>query len=179
MFTGHGETFECPLKIAKLNFMALPDDIADLVFRIEKFAANSASISFPESGKKVEVELESKDRKMIFHLNVIRSPKQRKQVTFNLRYREIYSIRRLDFHANHANPDVTPPDPIFAPYVGHRFKQEDHLHIHTEIFNDRWAIPLADFAELDIEEADSLPEKLRKFLTYCNVQGVEFSQPIF
>ena len=159
--------------------MSLPNDIADLVFRIEKFAAHAASIEFPTEGNKVQIELESEDKRMRFHLNVIRSPKQRKQVTFNLRYRDVYSIRRLDFHANHTNPDVPPPDPIFAPYVGYKFRQEDHLHIHDELFNARWAIPLADFKELDIHESDTLPEKLRKFLTYCNVHGVEFSQPIF
>lgn len=153
--------------------------MADLVFKIKKFAATTASIQFPDEGGKLMIELESEDKRMRFNLNIIRSPKQRKQVTFNFRYRETYSIRRLDFHGNHNNPDVLAPDPLFEPYIGRKFRQEDHLHFHNEAFDDRWAIPLADFAELDISPEDTVPEKLQKFLAYCNINGIEFAQPIF
>lgn len=159
--------------------MALTNEIAELAFKVEKFAAKSATVEFPKDGEKIQVELENDNQRMKFHLNVIRSLRQPKQVTFNLRYREVYSIRRLDLFGNHNNPEIDAPAPIFKNYVGHKFRQEDHVHIHDEAFGDKWAIPLKDLPEIGIEDSDMLPEKLSKFLSYCNVRGLEFTLPIF
>jgi hypothetical protein len=159
--------------------LALTDDIAELVFAIEKFPAYRGSFNFPGEGDKIEIELENDDGRMVFHLDVIRSPKRRLKATYNLRYRRIYSIRRMDLQGNHTNPPVPAPSAYLDAFRGYQFVQEDHLHLYHEDFGDKWAVPLSAVPELGIASTDSLTEKLVKFLTYCNVRVPTFTQQAF
>ena len=129
--------------------MELTQKLADLAFLMEKYSVDAASILLPAAGGK-STDLIGADGFSRFHLNVIRSAREVKQMTINLRYRKKYSIRRLDFCRNHNNPNESSPDPVFAPYVGYRFRREDHLHFYFEGASDSWAIPLAHFDELAI-----------------------------
>lgn len=153
--------------------MAVSNELADIAFRVKKSGVHTARIRLPGRGGKLQVELVGEDLDGVFHLNVIRSAKQPDQVTFNLRFEVRHSLRRLDFLGNHTNPDEEAPNPSLTKYKGRRYFQEDHLHLYDADFEDAWAIPLADYPELQIQDGDSLSDKLRKFLTYCNVHNVE------
>lgn len=153
--------------------MPLSNEIAQLVFQVKKSGVNTARIRLPDRGGKLQIELMGEDLDEPLHLNIIRSAKQPDQVTFNLRVRVYHSLRRLDFKGNHTNPEQEPPNTLVAKYKGRRYFQEDHLHIYDEAYEDAWAIPLVDYPELNINASDSLTDKLRKFLAYCNVFDVE------
>ena len=49
------------------------------------------------------------------------------------------------------------------------FRKETHLHFYIEGYGEKWAFPLEEFTELEI---DGLEKQLESFIVYCDVVDI-------
>ncbi len=146
----------------------------DGLFQLKKYPCKTAKVRFPMQGESVEIELENEAGKIQFQADINRANKIVNKITFQLRHKKIYIIRRLDLNGNHTNPPAPVPDAIFNGYEDYIFKYEDHVHFYIDGYNERWALPLAKLEEIEILAEDDIYEKMSKFFKYCNIENLEF-----
>ncbi len=154
----------------KKSNISLTDKEIKLLFEMEKKPIKRASVNFPIHGNKVVVDLEGNER-VFFKADINRRVRKNKsgKANYQVRYKNVVKIRRLDLKGNHKNPEGPAPSNIFSRYEGYEFVEEDHVHIYVDGYDSRWALPLRELPEIGISNTDSLSEKLVKFFDYCNI----------
>lgn len=127
---------------------------ADSLFKMEKVALNSNPWSFPTMGEKIEIPLDSLDRKERFLLDISRGTIDLNKIKYQNRARQVIILVRLELSgAPHRNPDgVEVPTP--------------HIHKYKDGFADKWAFPIPDDYFHDITDNW---ETLQDFMSYCNI----------
>ena len=135
-----------------MSDIALSQDEADMLLRLEKMRQHDRSWHFPDLGGSIEVPLISVNQRETFSLDI-----SRKRIALTTKYqmrgRQVVVLARLDFASPHRNPDG---EEIGVP----------HMHIYREGYGDRWAIPVP--AGLLTSEGDAW-QCLNDFMRYCNV----------
>ncbi len=153
--------------------MELNQDEVKALFALKKFPCNTARVDFPAQGEYIEIELQNETRRIKFQSDINRANKIESKITFQLRHKKIYSIRRLDLNGNHQNPPAPVPDIIFEGYEDYIFSQQDHVHFFVDGYNERWVLPLSELQGIEILETDDIYDKMSKFFKYCNVENLE------
>ena len=126
---------------------------ADALLAMHKRRRDDTEYGFPGMGGRLNMELESLDRRELFSLDVSRGRIQAERQTFQNRGRQTIILARLDFGVPHRNPDGTD---VGVP----------HLHLYREGFGDKWAFPVP---------ADRFPtpndhwRMLSDFMAFCNI----------
>lgn len=150
--------------------MSLTQNEAVQLFELRKYQVDNISIDFPLQGQSIEIELQNEGGRIRFIADIANANEFVKKATFQMRYKKVVILRRLDFNGNHRNPPENAPLPIFEGYEDYVFNREDHIHFYIEGYGERWALPLLIFPEIGIIENDDLFEKMQKFFKYCNVE---------
>ncbi len=153
--------------------MELNQDEVNSLFMLKKFPCQTAQIDFPIQGELIVIELQNETGRIKFQSDINRANKIANKITFQLRHKNIYSIRRLDLNGNHKNPPAPIPDEIFRGYEEYVFNRQDHVHFYVGGYNERWALPLSELQEIGILETDDIYEKMSKFFKYCGVENLE------
>lgn len=153
--------------------MNLTNEEATQLFELRKFSCDSAIIDFPPQGQYLEIELQNSTGRIKFQADLNRANTIVEKVTFQVRHKNVYSIRRLDFKGNHKNPPGPAPDEIFEGFEDYRFEKQDHVHFYVEGYNEKWALPLSALPGLDIQDMDDIYDRMWKFFKYCNVENLE------
>jgi hypothetical protein len=113
-------------------------------------------LDFPGGGQRIALELTSVDRRENFMLDVTRAQIKLTKATYQNRARQAIILLRLDPDgAPHRNPDG---EEIACP----------HLHMYTEGFGDKWAIPAPSDRH---NNALDLFSTCEAFLQHCNITG--------
>ncbi len=160
--------------------MALTQEEIDQLFSIKKFPVESITIDFPLQGDSISIELQNETKRIRFDADINRANSIVDKVTYQLRHKKIYSIRRLDLKGNHTNPPAPVPDAIFEGFEEYVFKREDHIHFYMEGYGERWALPLSAIPAIGITQSDNLYERMTKFFKYCNVEYLNINKvPLF
>lgn len=130
---------------------------ADRLLQMAKQAANTSSRSFPSQGGTLEVPLIAVNGHEKFMLNVNRNSQIEAKITYQTRALKTVILARLDFGAEHRNPD--------GVRVG-----SPHLHVYTEGYDDKWAyeLPHEDFASFN--GANDLDDWFNRFLDFCQIR---------
>jgi hypothetical protein len=160
--------------------MSLSQQDVLILFQKKKLAIQSGSIQFPLHGEAIVIELETEDGRFKFQADVNRkNSKSPDKITYQNRYNKCYIIRRLDFGDSHQNPPANPPDEIFRTYTNALIK-EPHVHFYFENFDARWALPLKEVLELNIDQStDDWYTVMEKFFKYCNIEGYSIAKLLF
>jgi hypothetical protein len=153
--------------------MELNQDEVNSLFDLKKFPCDTAKVDFPMQGEYIEIELQNETGRIKFQSDINRANKIASKITFQIRHKKIYSIRRLDLNGNHKNPPAPAPDEIFEGYEDYIFNRQDHVHFYVEGYNERWALPLSELQGIGITETDDIYDKMSKFFKYCNVENLE------
>ena len=102
-------------------------------------------------------DLQSKDRRERFILDIWRGTIRLSKARYQTRGRKAIILVRLDFGgAPHTNPDESQVGP-------------DHMHVYREGYEDRWAVA-ADPAEF--HGLKDMGLALEDFCVFCHIQGV-------
>jgi hypothetical protein len=134
--------------------MDLSQAEAEALMRMEKHRVDETPWSFPQTGQRLAIPLQSIDKRESFFLDVTRGKIKLMKATLQNRARQTVVLLRLDIDgASHRNPDG---EEIPCP----------HLHIYREGYGDKWAI--AAPSDL-VSEPDSLDQVLVSFMERCNV----------
>ncbi|RDB04107.1 DUF6978 family protein [Runella aurantiaca] len=150
--------------------MSLAQTEAVQLFDLKKYQIDNLSVNFPLQGQSIEIELQNQGGRIRFIADIDNANEFVKKAKFQMRYKKVFSLRRLDLNGNHRNPPENAPSSLFEGYENYVFNKEDHIHFYIEGYGERWALPLAKFPEIGIKETDDLFEKMQKFFKYCNVE---------
>lgn len=132
---------------------------ADALIAVEKHRVNDDRNDFPTAGEKIEVPLQSADRREQFLLDLSRGRIDLAKVKMQNRGRQVVVLVRLDLGgAPHRNPD---DQDIPAP----------HLHVYREGFGDKWATPVPPDRFRDTTDVWVTFED---FLQFCNITQPPF-----
>lgn len=137
----------------------LSDKEFNILMSYSKTLVDSSPIYLPEKGKKYSREIKSLNSKDKFLLSINRGRVELNKITYlNKFYDNSTILLRLDTAqgGRHINPDGT-----FIPCP--------HLHIYTEDYGDKFAIPLDPKL---FSNTNDLAILLRDFLTYFNVNNI-------
>ena len=138
---------------------------ADALLQLEKFRMTDGRLPLPDMGRKLSIELLSKDKRERFNLDMNRSYVSLSKITFQTRGRVIVVLARLDIDgAPHRNPD---DEELPCP----------HLHLYREGYGDKWAFSVL------AEHFNDLFDRwktLQDFMMYCRiVKPPEFDRELF
>jgi hypothetical protein len=126
---------------------------ADSLIGMEKFYNGDIWYEYPGLGGRLNIPLESSDKKENFSMDITRSYISLLKNTFQTRTRKTVILLRVDIGgAIHRNPDGTE---IQCP----------HIHIYREGWLDKWAEPLPVF----FNNANDSFSVLDNFMDYCKV----------
>lgn len=127
---------------------------ANALIAMEKQRVNDDRSDFPTASEKLELPLQSLDRREAFLLDLSRGRIDLAKVKMQNRGRQVVVLVRLDLGgAPHRNPD---DEEIASP----------HLHVYREGFGDKWAAPVpAD----RFRDPTDVWTTLEDFLRYCNI----------
>ena len=126
---------------------------ADNLIEMEKFYNGDIRYEYPVLGGRLNIPLESFDKKENFSVDITRGYISLSKNTFQTRTRKTIILLRVDIGGPiHRNPDGTE---IQCP----------HIHIYREGWLDKWAEPLPDF----FKDANDSFRVLDNFMDYCKV----------
>jgi Family of unknown function (DUF6978) len=127
---------------------------ADALIALEKHRVNDDRSDFPTAGERLELPLQSVDRREQFLLDLSRGRIDLAKVKMQNRGRQVVVLVRLDLGgAPHRNPD---DEEVLAP----------HLHVYREGFGDKWATPVPVDQFRDTRDVWTT---LEDFLRFCNI----------
>lgn len=127
---------------------------ADALIALEKHRVNDDRSDFPTAGERLELPLQSADRREQFLLDLSRGRIDLTKVKMQNRGRQVVVLIRLDVGgAPHRNPD---DEEVPAP----------HLHVYREGFGDKWATPLSADSFRDTTDVWTTMED---FMRLCNI----------
>ncbi len=140
---------------------------ADYLFDMDKFPEEDIEYDFPTSGNKITIKFTSSDKREKFLFDISRGSIKITKVTYQSRARKAFVLRRLDIDGpTHINPNVEfVPVKLLQPYNGKEIPTP-HLHIYVEGYEEKWAVPVKDFIE--INDLD-LYDIMEAFFKYCHV----------
>lgn len=153
--------------------MGLSTEESFSLLDLRKIPVTTAAIQFPSSGQKIEIELKNDSGRIKFQADINRTSFVSNKETFQLRHKNIYTLRRLDFNGNHKNPPGPAPLEIFEGYEDYTFSKEDHVHFYIDGYGEKWALPLTIVSDIPIAAGDDIYDKMLKFFDYCNVEDFE------
>ena len=154
--------------------MSLIQQEADDLFSMRKVQIRELSLTFPEDGTKLEIELCSEDKRYTFQADINRKGNKFKKLIYQNRTSKIYVLRRLDFIGSpHCNPSVEIENKLFSKYLNTDIPCP-HIHFYIEGFNDKWAVPLQEIMDIKINENDDAFTIMEKFFRYCNIEIPKF-----
>ena len=154
--------------------MSLTQDEAESLFKMKKTQVRELSLTFPEDGSKIEIELCSEDRRYNFQADINRHGHRLRKLIYQNRTGKVFVLRRLDFIGSpHSNPSNEPYDEHLKKYMNNDIPCP-HVHLYIEGYNDKWAVPLADILDLKIEDTDDAYNIMENFFRYCNIDIPEF-----
>lgn len=131
----------------------LKQETADHLMSLEKIRTDETVHIFPVEGGRINIDIESRDGREKFVLDVSRQRLNLKKVTYQERYATTEILFRLDLGGGpHRNPDG---EEVPVP----------HLHIYKEGFGDKWAIP----APAELIGSEDPFAILTQFMTYCRI----------
>jgi len=148
----------------------MSQDLADYLIQADKRITDEI-IRFPDPNTVLHLSLSliSDPR---YHLTCDLDRKGRintYRCTFQTRYQEIFHLVRLDLNGRpHDNPDTTPNNPIFIPYIGKHLPCP-HLHLYQHGFDDKWALPIP---EDNFSNPEDLIQTFKDFCRYCTITEV-------
>jgi hypothetical protein len=128
---------------------------ADALLILPKVRVDDTEHEYPGLGGKLQIELNSRDKREHFLLNISRGRIEIRRGTYQTRARGTVILARLDFGgAPHRNPDGVE---IGTP----------HLHLYREGYGDKWAfaVPTESFPN-----TDDRWQTLHDFMRYCQVE---------
>jgi hypothetical protein len=146
--------FAFPFGVQSFPMPALNQATADALIAMEKHSLETREIEFPSGGKKLEIDLVSKDGNEKFLLDVVRGRIKISKVTFQNRARDTVVLVRLDIDG----PPHTNPDGTFVPCP--------HLHVFRQGYDDKWAEPMPP--AFFTNPSDPI-HTFNEFMRYCNV----------
>jgi hypothetical protein len=133
--------------------ISLTQQEADALISMEKFFNGNRIYDFPGMGSKLNIPLESSDKKETFSVDITSSYISLQKINFQTRTRKTIILVRVDIGgAMHRNPDGVE---IQCP----------HIHIYREGWMDKWAEPLPDIFKNPEDNFIVLDD----FLNYCRV----------
>jgi hypothetical protein len=126
---------------------------ADSLISMEKFFNGDTQYEYPGPGKRLNISLESFDKKEKFSIDITRGYISLQKNSFQTRTRKTIILVRVDIGGPvHRNPDGTE---IQCP----------HIHIYKEGWRDMWAYPLPD----SFKDTADYFTVLDNFMDYCKV----------
>lgn len=143
----------------------LPQEEADRLLSLEKYALRAAVYDFPGPGSKIDLPLTSEEVGTDFILDINRGSISLIKCTYQTRFAVNVPLIRLDLNGpGHRNPDDTE--------VG-----ESHLHLYREGFGLSWAY---DIDPKVFTNPEDLEASFSDFMKYCNiVETPVFSVTLF
>ena len=143
----------------------ISQDEANILFAMEKYRINDDIVNFPSCGAKINVYLESKNKKERFVLDVNTSSMSLLKCTFQNRTRETIILCRLDISGPpHRNPD--------GKELG-----TSHIHYYREGYDDKWAYDIPSDSFSNIKDHW---QTLFDFMKHCNiVETPNFNKGLF
>jgi hypothetical protein len=160
--------------------MNITDLEAVNLFKMRKLPVNNLIVDFPEAGNSIEIDLKSEEGRFKFIADVNRKGiVDPKRATYQLRYNQVFVLRRLDLGGSHKNPIGPAPVDYLKPFEGYRFLHEDHVHIYLDGWGARWALPLEYFEEIKVTSQDDLYDKMAKFFEYCSIENYQVRKVLF
>lgn len=127
---------------------------AETLIALEKHRVSDDRSDFPTAGERLELPLQSVDRREQFLLDLSRGRIDLGKVKMQNRGRQVVVLVRLDLGgAPHRNPD---DEEVPTP----------HLHVYREGFGDKWAtaVPADRF-----RNTGDVWTTLEDFLRFCNI----------
>ncbi len=149
---------------------------ATQLFELKKTPVKNVVVDFPLQGEGIEIELQNDTGRIRFQADTSRRNVITNKITYQLRHKKIFILRRLDIGGSHKNPPLPAPDPIFEPYADYEFRLQDHVHFYFEGYGERWALPLSTLTEIGIDTSDDMIDKMIKFFAYCNVENLNIKR---
>lgn len=127
---------------------------ADALIAMEKHRVADDRRGFPMAGEKLELPLQSADKREHFLLDLSRGRIDLAKVKMQNRGRQVVVLVRLDLGGPaHRNPDDSE---VASP----------HLHIYREGYGDKWAVAVpAD----RFRDASNIWATFEDFLRFCNI----------
>jgi hypothetical protein len=120
---------------------------------LEKFFNGETSYNYPSFGDRLNIPLESIDKKERFFFDITQGRISIQKNSFQARGRKTIILVRVDVGGSlHKNPDGTE---IGCP----------HIHIYREGWMDKWAEPLPD----SFKTHGDCYSLLNDFMDYCNI----------
>jgi len=134
----------------------LSQDEVDYLLSLIKVLIDSKGIKIPVPGESLELQVQGKDDKEKFIIDVNRKGTINvKKCTFQTRHQKSIVLLRLDIAGSpHRNPNG---EVIQCP----------HLHIYREGYGTSWAYPIDDKIFTNV---DNLAQALKDFLLYNHVE---------
>jgi hypothetical protein len=127
---------------------------ANALIALEKHRVDDAQHSLPVGGGKLEVPLQSADKREHFFLDIYQGRIDLLKWTYQNRARQVVVLVRLDLGGRpHRNPD---DEEIACP----------HLHVYREGYGVKWAVPVPSDR---FGRTTDLPGTLEDFMKFCNV----------
>jgi uncharacterized protein DUF6978 len=127
---------------------------ANALTAMEKQRVDDKQWEFAGPGTRLAIPLISKDKREHFFLDVTRAQVKLTKATYQNRARQAIILLRLDLDGSpHRNPD---DQEIPCP----------HLHIYTEGFGDKWAIPAPP---AEFPNTKDLFSTFQAFMKRCNI----------
>ena len=142
-------------EIGRIVMFDLSQTEADDLLAMPKQVIDAARRSFPLQGERLVVPLVAQEGQEKFILNIRRSKIETK-LTYQTRTHQSTILARLDFGAEHRNPD--------GKLVG-----SPHLHVYREGHGDRWAYELPHRDYINFDKATSIGGWFDGFLAFCNI----------
>jgi hypothetical protein len=124
------------------------------------------SVKFPHKGDKITIPIRSCDKDHLFLLDVNNTSATQIKLSYQTRKDENIILIRIDINGAHLNPyKKQVPLDVFNNFNGKRIIGT-HVHLYTEKYNDKWAIPISvNFQEKNKTEFDIL----EYFYSLCTI----------
>lgn len=126
---------------------------------------------------------EFKNNTFILDVGISKMQEMRRKI--QLRENRSNIISRVDYFSTHTNPeyfeDRAPDDEflrqLMQKYSEKRFRNEAHLHIYIDGYNDKWAFPLDHFGLSD--SLKYLIHQIEQFCNFCNIERFKIEEVLY
>lgn len=153
-----------------LILLPMSQDLADYLIYANKRITDK-TINFPIQNSVLHLSVTLvDDTKYLLLFDIDRKGRiHTYRCTFQTRYQEMFHLVRLDLNGRpHDNPDTTPNNQVFIPYIGKHLPCP-HLHLYQHGFDDKWALPMPE--DIFTNPSD-LIQTFKDFSRYCTITEV-------
>ncbi len=136
---------------------------ADELLAMRKIATDTKQYTYPSLGGRIEIPLESENRRESFTLMITRGRIDMRKNSYQSLARRVIILVRVDIAgAPHCNPNGAQ---IACP----------HIHIYREGYGDKWAQPLPAI----FKDHTNHWHVLQDFMLFCNIDEVDIKRDMF